>query len=354
MSNSNDASAAVAPLRIGVLGAANIARSFISGVKPSSRVVVAAIASRDAAKAEKFARDTGVARHHGSYEALLADSDIEAIYNPLPNSLHAQWSIRACEAGKHVLCEKPLCGTVAEARAMFAAARQHGVHLVEGYPYRAQPQTIRLLEIIAAGTIGNLQLIQSSFGFRLAAGPNIRIDAALAGGALMDAGTYPVSLVRMVAKERPTRVQAVAHWASGVDRALAATIEFESGLLAQISCSFSTSVHRQALIVGDVGVIQTPYLNHPPLDRPAEFLVKRGVAWDAQYERVQAPAVNGFLAEAESFAALVRRPVAAAQGSQSFDPCWHGASPQESIDIVMTLEAILKSARSGKPVALGK
>jgi D-xylose 1-dehydrogenase (NADP+, D-xylono-1,5-lactone-forming) len=353
MSNSNDASARVEPVRIGVLGAANIARSFISGVKPSSRVVVAAIASRDPAKAEKFARDTGVARHHASYEALLADPGIDAVYNPLPNSLHAQWSIRACEAGKHVLCEKPLCLTVAEAHAMFTAARRHGVHLVEGYPYRAQPQTIKLMEVIAAGTIGKLQLIQSSFGFKLAAGPNIRVDAGLGGGALMDAGTYPVSLVRMVAKERPVRVQAFAQWAGDVDRALAATIEFESGLLAQISCSFSTSVHRQALIAGEVGVIQTPFLNHPPLDRPAEILVKRGIAWDAEYERVQAPAVNGFLAEAESFAALVRRPVATAQGPENGDPCWHGPSPEESVDIVMTLEAILKSARSGKPVALG-
>jgi D-xylose 1-dehydrogenase (NADP+, D-xylono-1,5-lactone-forming) len=329
-------------ISVGVLGAANIARAFISGVKPSSRVVVAAVASRTADKAERFARENGVARFHNSYEALLADPAIDAVYIPLPNSMHAEWSIRACEAGKHVLCEKPLCATAAEARAMFDAGQRNGVHLVEGYPYRAQPQTRKLLDIIESGAIGRLQLIQASFGFTLATGPNIRTDPNLAGGALMDAGAYPVSLARMVAKERPTRVQAVAHWAGGVDHALAATIEFESGLLAQISCSFSTSVHRQALIAGTGGVIQTPFLNHPPLDRPAELLVKRGVPANQDFERIPCTAMNGFLAEAESFAALV-------EGGGNH---WEGPSPEESIDIAATLEAILLSARSGAPAAL--
>jgi predicted dehydrogenase len=343
-------------LRVGVLGTANIARSFISGVKPSPQVVVAAVASRTAEKAERFARETGVPRFHASYEALLADPQIDAIYNPLPNSLHAEWSIRACEAGKHVLCEKPLCTSGDEARAMFAAARKSGVHLVEGYPYRAQPQTIALLELIHSGAIGQLQLIQSSFGFTLSAGPNIRINSELAGGSLMDAGTYPVSLICMAAKQRPSRVHAVAHWTHGVDSALAATLEFNSGLLAQVTSSFATSVHRHALIAGTGGVIQTPFLNHPPLDRPAEFLVKRGVGADKDYEKVQMPALNGFRAEAESFAGLVRGtitdgkgPTAAGTGATAR---WDGPSPEESMDIALTLEAILQSARAARPVDL--
>ncbi|MFL6603098.1 MAG: Gfo/Idh/MocA family protein [Steroidobacteraceae bacterium] len=331
-------------VRVGILGAANIARAFIAGVKPSARLQVVAVASRTLEKAERFARETGVARFHGSYEAMLADPAIDAVYIPLPNSMHAEWSIRACAAGKHVLCEKPLCATAAEARTMFEAARRRGVHLVEGYPYRAQPQTRKLLEIIESGAIGRLQLIQASFGFTLAAGPNIRTDPALAGGALMDAGAYPVSLVRMVAKERPSRVHAVAHWVGGVDHALAATIEFESGVLAQISCSFRTSVHRQALIAGTGGVIQTQFLNHPPLERPAELLVKRGAAANADYERIPSAAMNGFLAEAESFAGLV-------QGTSSQ---WEGPSPEESIDIAATLAAILQSARSGQAVPVAR
>lgn len=327
-------------LRVGVLGAANIARSFISGVKPSSTVVVAAVASRSADKAEKFARENGVPRFHGSYEALLADPQIDAIYNPLPNSLHAEWSIRACEAGKHVLCEKPLCTSGDEARAMFAAARKNRVHLVEGYPYRAQPQTIAALEMIYAGAIGPLQLVQSSFGFTLSAGPNIRGSAELAGGSLMDAGTYPVSLILMAARERPARVSAVAHFKDGVDHALAATLEFKSGLLAQVTSSFSTSVHRFALIAGTQGVIQTPFQNHPPLSKPAEFLIKRGVGADKDFEKVETPALNGFRAEAESFARLVR----------GTDARWEGPTAEESIDIARTLEAILHSARAGRPV----
>jgi D-xylose 1-dehydrogenase (NADP+, D-xylono-1,5-lactone-forming) len=124
------------PLRIGVLSTANIARAFITGVAPSQAVKVVSVASRDPAKAASFARETGVGRSHPSYEALLADPDIDAVYNPLPNSLHAEWAIRAAEARKHVLCEKPLAATEAEARAMFAAARQHGVHLVRIGPSR--------------------------------------------------------------------------------------------------------------------------------------------------------------------------------------------------------------------------
>ena len=338
-------------VRVGVLGAANIARSFISGVRPSTRVVVAAVASRTVEKAERFARETGVPRFHGSYEALLADPEIDAIYNPLPNSLHAEWSIRACAAGKHVLCEKPLCTSGDEARAMFAAARKNGVHLVEGYPYLAQPQTITLLELIDSGAIGALQLIQSSFGFTLAAGPNIRSNSDLAGGSLMDAGTYPISLIRLAAKERPARVHAVAHWAHGVDRALAATLEFKGGLLAQITSSFSTSLHRHALIAGTAGVLQTAFLNHPPLDRPAEFLVKRGIGADKDFEKVQTPALNGFRAEAESFAGLIRGTGATGTGTGAVAR-WDGPSPEESIDIALTLEAILHSARAGRPVEL--
>src|SRR5882672_9942632 len=237
-----------APLRIGILGTANIARSFIQGVSASKRLTVSAIASRDDAKARAFARDFAIARHFGSYEALLADRDTDAVYVPLPNSLHAEWSIAAARAGKHVLCEKPLSATAAEARAMFDAAQRHGVHLVEGYPYRAQPQTLKLRELLDAGVIGDVRLIQSSFGFTLGAGENIRLSPQLAGGALMDIGTYPVSLVRMIARSRPARVQAVAQWTAGVDRALSATLAFESGLFAQVTCSFSTCLHRQALI----------------------------------------------------------------------------------------------------------
>jgi xylose dehydrogenase (NAD/NADP) len=331
------------PLRFGILGTANIARSFVAGVRPSRHATVTAVASRAAAKARAFAQEAGLARHFASYEALLADRDVDAVYIPLPNGLHAEWSIRALQAGKHVLCEKPLSATAAEARAMFDTARRHGLCLVEGYPYRAQPQTLKLRELLDGGVIGKVRLIQGSFGFTLGAGENIRLSPQLAGGALMDIGTYPVSLARMIAKARPIRVHAVAEWStSGVDRALAATLEYESGLLAQITCSFNTCVHRQALIAGTHGVIQTTYLNHTSSASQAVLQLRVGTDKDAVDSIVQTSAINGFLAEANDFARLV-----------SDGPAqWPGTTPEESIDGMLTLDAIRESARSGGTVEI--
>jgi len=329
------------PLRVGILSTANIGRSFVKGVQPSATVKVVAVASRDAAKAKRFAAEVGIPGVHDSYDALLADPEIDAVYNPLPNSLHAEWSILAVEAGKHVLCEKPLAASASEARAMFEAAKRNGVHLVEGYPYRAQPQTLKLRELLDEGAVGRVQLIQASFGFTLKDGTNIRLDPSLAGGALMDVGSYPVSLARMVAKEGPSRVSALAKWTdTGVDRTLVATIEFPSGLLAQISCSFDTAVHRQALIAGTEGILRTTFYNNPSPAAPPILHLQRGKGWDATVETMEVPTTNGFLAEAESFERLVR------QGPEQ----WTGATPEESLDIMLTLEALLRSARSGKPV----
>jgi D-xylose 1-dehydrogenase (NADP+, D-xylono-1,5-lactone-forming) len=329
-------------LRMGVLGTAGIARDFIASVASSGSVKITAIASRSLEKGRGFAHDTGVARYYGSYEELLADRDIDAIYNPLPNSLHAEWSIRALEAGKHVLCEKPLAVTAIEARAMFAAAQEHGLKLVEGFPYRVQPHAIKLKEMIDQGAIGKLTSIQAAFGF-FAIGQDIRLDPALAGGALLDGGTYPVSLVRLLAGRRPTRVSTMARWhATGVDQTLIASLEHANGLLAQISCSIASGPHRQALITGTDGVIQTSYLNFPPLNRPAVMQLRRGHSWEAPYETVESPAVDAFRAEAESFERLIR--LGPAQ--------WTGATAEESIDIMLTLEAILQSAHTRREVEI--
>jgi xylose dehydrogenase (NAD/NADP) len=330
-------------LRIGILGAANIARLFVAGVRDSRKVIMTAIASRDIERAGKFARETGVARVHPTYEALLADPEIDAIYNPLPNNLHAEWSIRAVEAGKHVLCEKPLATSVREARAMFAAAARNGVHLVEAYPYRAQPQTLRLLALLNEKAIGRLQLIQAAFGFPLTDPSNIRMNPALAGGALMDAGCYPVSLVRGIAGERPRRVHAIARWAeSGVDLALVASIEFAGGLLAQVSCSFATARHRHAFVAGDTGSIRTTYFNDTSAAFPPVLEVRRGPGWDARQELVETAETNGFLAEADSFHDLV------VDGPDR----WTGVTPEESIDIALTMDALAASARQGVAIEI--
>jgi len=329
------------PLQLGILGAANIARAFTSGVAPSKTVTVAAVASRDAAKAECFAGECGIPRFHGSYEALLADPAIEAIYNPLPNSLHAEWSVRAMEAGKHVLCEKPLATSAVDARAMFAAAKRLGRHLVEAYPYRAQPQTLKLRELLATGVIGKVQLVHSSFGITFTDPRNIRLRPEVGGGALLDAGSYAVSLALLAAGERPERVSASARWSeTGVDLSTVATLEFPGGALAQISCSFATAFHRHALIAGDAGTIETTYLNHPPVGGPPILTVRRGTLNTVEPDIVEVAPGNGFRAEAEAFERLLRH------GPEH----WTGATPEDSIDIALTLDAILESARSGAAV----
>jgi len=331
-------------LRIGILGAANIARLFAAGVRASQSVSVAAIAARDAGRAQVFADEVGIACVHPTYEALLADPTIDAVYNPLPNSLHAQWSIRALDAGKHVLCEKPLATSGGEARAMFDAARRNRRHLAEAYPYRAQPQTLKLRELLQQNAIGRVHLIQASFGFPLADAANIRMNPALAGGALMDAGCYPVSFVRTVAGSRPARVQAMAQWSdSGVDRTLVASLEFASGLIAQVSCTFATARHRHAFIAGEEGTIATTYFNDTSAVFPPLVEVRRGKGWDAQREIVETASMNGFLAEAEAFRELV------VNGPSH----WTGATPDESIDIALTLEAIAASARRNVTVDVG-
>jgi len=332
-------------LRIGVLGAANIARTFITALRGSTKVDVCAVASRDAAKGTAFAKEMGLAQSFPSYEAMLADPSIEAIYNPLPNNLHAEWSIKAANAGKHVLCEKPFAANAAEVTAMLAAARANEIYVVEAYPYRAQPQTIKLAELLRNNAIGRLQTVQASFGFPLVAPNNIRWDPTLAGGALMDAGSYPVSLVRLIAGERAVRAQAFARFSeSGVDRTLMGTLEFASGLIAQISCSFGTARHRRAFIVGDVGTIDTTYFNDTGAEFPPLVHITRGSGWDAARETIECAATPGFFAQGEAFHDLVRHGWGA----------WPGATPAESIDIALMLDALATSAKSGHSVSISQ
>jgi predicted dehydrogenase len=331
----------MAALRIGILGAARIARLFVDSVRSSKKVAVVALAARDPVRARAFATEFGIPRVHATYDALLADPAIDAVYIPLPNNLHAEWSIRAAEAKKHVLCEKPLAMSGREAMAMFEAARENGVHMVEGYPYRAQPQTLRLRELLAQGTIGKLIVVQAAFGFPLADLANVRYDRELGGGALMDAGSYPVSLVRMIAGQRPRRATAIAQWApTGVDRTLTGLLEFPSGFMAQISCSFATARHRHAVIIGDAGMITTTYLNDTSATLPPRLEVRRGTGYDAIRETIETATANGFFAEAEAFADLVRHGPAR----------WPGATPEESIDTMLALEALGESARTGVAV----
>ncbi len=313
------------PLRIGILGAARIARNFVAGVAGSTKVVVSAVASRDPRRAQQFAAETGVSTVSPGYEALLESSGIDAIYNPLPNSLHAEWSIRAMEAGKHVLCEKPLAVSRDEAVTMFDAARRNRVCLAEAYPYRLQPQTLELQRLLAEGVIGRVRTVHGAFGFTLTDRRNIRYDASLAGGALMDLGCYPLSLIRMIAGRMPQTIQTLGVLdPSGVDRAALVSLAFEDGMLAQAACSFDTVIHRQALIAGDNGVIETTFANHTT-DAPAVLRIRRGPERLAPVEEFAVRGINGFRAEADAFADF-------AAGER-----WAGISEQESLDMAEIL-----------------
>ncbi|MCA8093454.1 Gfo/Idh/MocA family oxidoreductase [Burkholderia anthina] len=326
-------------LRFGVLGAANIARSFVAGVAGSPWIDVVGVASRDLEKSRQFAKEVRIPNAYGSYEALLDDQSIDAVYVPLPNTLHAEWVIKALDAGKHVLCEKPLAVTAEDARRMFDAARRNERFLAEAYPYRAQEQTLELQRLLADGAIGTVQTVHASFGVTFTDPANIRLDPARGGGVLLDAGSYAMNFVRMVAGEAPVRASAMVRWGeTGIDRTVVANLEFPSGVLGQITCSFSTAYHRHALIAGSAGILETTFLNHPPEAGPPEIHLRRGVLSSTRRDTLVLSGGNGFRAEAESFfRAIVEHPDA-----------WTGCSEQESIDTLAALEAVARSIRSGQ------
>ena len=334
-------------IRIGILGGANIAKQFIRDVAASDRVDVVAVASRTPERAALFAAAHGVGRAHGSYEALLDDREIDVVYIPLPNSMHAEWAIKAAEHGKHVLCEKPLALDAAEAKAMFDAARRHRVMLLEEYPYYFQPQTGALVELLGGGAIGAVKSIQACFGFALAnAQDNIRMKPELGGGALLDAGSYALSVIRLAMQSAPARVSADATWAdSGVDISMMATLHYADGRRAQLSCAMDTAYHRRAMIVGSRGTIETEYLNHTSAQAggdgfgylPSELRVRRGVANSIPFETIQRGVGSGFRFGAEAFARVI--------GEGDFAAIDRAA--RASLDNAATLEAIARSARTG-------
>ncbi len=321
------------PLRIGILGAAKIAVPFASGARLSSRVEVTAVASRDRERAEAFARTHEVPRAC-SYDQLLADPELDAIYVALPNSLHAHWSMAAARAGKHVLCEKPLAMNEAEAHEMFAAADRSGVVLLEGFPYMFQPQTLEIERLVAVGAIGEVRSVYAAFGFAIADPVNIRLDPALGGGAVMDAGCYAVSFARQMFGSRPQHVSAVGRWHGGVDITVAATLQYAGGGIAQVSCSFATGLHRRAVVAGSAGVIETDYANHTIRSELPGFRIRQGSDWHSDFEVVPVPREDGFRLEVDALADMVAgdREAQVARRTASLDNAW-------------TLAAILESAR---------
>jgi predicted dehydrogenase len=228
-------------MNFGVISTANIARAAVAPAIEDSDHDLLAVASRDADRAEAFAEEFGVPRTYGSYEGLLADDDLDAVYNPLPNALHAEWTKKAADAGLHVLCEKPLAVDAPEAREVAEHCEDHGVTLMEAFMYRYHPRTERAAEIVRE-ELGDVRSVKTTFQFPMADPENVRLDPDLAGGSLMDVGCYAVSAARLFLGE-PDRAYATTHDAGdyGVDTKLAAVLEYDKGRTAEVSCGFETA-----------------------------------------------------------------------------------------------------------------
>jgi predicted dehydrogenase len=253
-------------LKWGILGTGNIARQFCVGVNSSQRGSLAAVGSRTAAAAQQFAAVHRISGAYGSYDRLLADPDVQAVYISLPNTLHHPWTLAALKAGKHVLCEKPLAVSVAQAREMFALAAERNLHLVEAFMYRAHPQTTAVRQAVRGGKIGTLKMIRTSFCYRTTKTVGqIRFDPQLAGGALMDVGCYCIDFARFITGEDPTDCFAVAHpHPQGVDEMVVGSLSFPSGVLASFTCGMAVQSFNAAFICGTEGYLEIPIPWKPP------------------------------------------------------------------------------------------
>jgi len=325
-------------LRWGLLGAARINRSLIPALRASSRNELAAVASRDAARAAAYAREWGIPRSFGRYEDLLADSGIDVVYNPLPNGLHAEWTIRAARAGKHVLCEKPLAISVEEVDAIARAAREANVVVAEGLMYRHQKLTREVLAMVERGTLGELRVVRGCFTFPLTREGDVRLDPALGGGCLWDLGVYPISYARMMIGSEPLEAFG---WQTlgptGVDVAFAGQLRFPANVIVQCDTGFRAAFRRDVEIVGSEASLFVPNPFKPGPSEPIHLV--RGD--DRQTIDVAGTEAHLYLGEVEDLAdaVLLGRPPA--------------VSLADSRGTVAAIVALLASAREGRPVPVG-
>lgn len=319
-------------IRWGILSTASIGfRRVVPAMQQSRNGEVTAVASRSLDKAQKYAAERNIPKAYGSYEELLADPEIDAIYNPLPNSEHAEWSIRCAEAGKPVLCEKPLAKDAAEAQTMVDAFASRGVLFAEGFMYRFHPQTVKVKEIIEHGAVGQMTSLNASFTFPIRTEDNIRLNNGLAGGGLMDVGCYCLNVMRLMSGEEPVRGRALARFGeqSQVDEQLAGVLEFPSGVIGHFDCgvrSLRTHTYEirgtEGRILVEKGFVMEPH--EEPIIR----------WWHGEdYQEFKMPAVNQYTIMAEDFAdaLLNKRP-----------PRY---LPQDGVENMKAIDMLIASAR---------
>jgi xylose dehydrogenase (NAD/NADP) len=307
-------------VRLGLLSTARINGALLATRGDSDAYEIVAVSSRERARADAYAREWQIARTHGSYDELLADPEVDAVYVALPNALHHHWTMRALAAGKHVLCEKPYSRNPDDVEEAFYAARQAGLVLMEAYMWRHGPQTAKLVELLPA--------IRATFCNRFTATADVRFEAELGGGSLLDVGCYCVSGARLLAGAEPARVYGEAQMQGGVDFGFAGVLGFASGVVATITCSFRAS-HQGLEAIGSDGTLYAP----SPWHAPDGVLLLRG-------EEVRVPLVSPYLAELENFAAAV---AGRAEPLLGLD---------DALGQARALDALLRSAASARPVEL--
>ena len=321
-----------APLRLGLLSTAKINQLVIAGVPEMVEIV--AVASRDGARARAYAHEHGIARSHGSYEALLADPDVDAVYVSLPNGLHHEWTMRALAAGKHVLCEKPYTRRPAEVEEAWDAAAARGLVVAEALMYRHHPQVQRAKELVDAGAIGRMRLIRSSFSVRLLDLGDHRMLPELDGGALMDLGCYCVSASRLLGGEPEHVLGEQVLASSGVDVDFHGTLRFPGDVVARFDVSFALPSYQRVEAVGEDGTLA--------LDAPfrADWGFTLTLTRGEEVEEVDVPQADSYRLELEDLAAAVRGERAPLLGRD------------DALGQARTIEALYRSAETGAAIAI--
>jgi predicted dehydrogenase len=325
-------------VRWGILGVAGIAvRRVIPAMRSCEHCEITAIASRDRLKADDAARSLGIPRAHGSYEALLADREIDVIYIPLPNHLHVPWSIRAAEAGKHVLCEKPVGINVAEVRQLIEARDRANVKIGEGFMVRTHPRWLRVRQMVREARIGDLRLISGWCGYFNRDPKDVRNILEYGGGALLDIGCYPVTLSRFIFGEEPTRASALIERDPEMrtDRLTSATLEFPTGR-ATFTCSTQIGYNQRMIFLGTKGRIEIDRPINPVTDEPSKILVddNPGDPAGGGLTTELIPTCNQFTIQADLFSKAVR------DGGEVPVPL------EDSVKNMAAIDAIFRSAES--------
>lgn len=325
-------------IRWGILGVAKINERWLPGFRQAADSELVAIASRDPAKAASAAKAAGIPKSYGRYEDLLADPNIDVVYLPLPNTVHAEWACKAADAGKHVLCEKPLAATAAEARKIVDHCRNRGVKLMDGFMWPHQDRIARIRELLQEGTIGDVRFCCGTFTFQLdlSAG-NIRLRSDMGGGSLLDVGCYPVYGIRWAMGAEPVQVFAKATLLDGVDTAMAGMLCFGDGRMATFDCGFTLPLRQWFEIAGTNGVITMRDMWLPDAD--AELELQRGE------QAVETMRIAG----RDQIARMIEAMGGAIRENREPSP-----SADEAVKTLRVLDALAKSAREGRVVDVDK